>query len=64
MIRGLAESAQKKPMEVQVFKDLVKHNNRLNVNTASYSTHPQSRHALLIFANNSPIHEILSESSS
>jgi hypothetical protein len=33
--------AQQKPMEIQVLNHLVKHNDRLNVNTASYSTHPQ-----------------------
>ena len=56
--------AQQKPMEIQVLNDLVKHNDRLNVNTASYSTHPQSRHVLLVFANDSPTYEILFESSS
>ena len=56
--------AQQKPMEIQVLNELVKHNDRLNVNTASYSTHPQSRHVLLVFANDSPTYEILSESSS
>ena len=56
--------AQQKPMEIRVLNDLVKHNDRLNVNTASYSTHPQSRHVLLVFANDSPTYEILFESSS
>ena len=56
--------AQQKPMEIRVLNDLVKHNGRLNVNTASYSTHPQSRHVLLVFANDAPTYEILFESSS
>ena len=56
--------AQQKPMEIQVLNDLVKHNDRLNVNTASCSTHPQSSHVLLIFANDSPTYEKLFESSS
>ena len=56
--------AQQKPMEIQVLNDLVKHNDRLNVNAASYSTHPQSPHVLLVFANDSPTYEILFESSS
>ena len=56
--------AQRKPMEIQVLNDLVKHNSGLNVNAASYSTHPQSRHVLLVFANDSPTYEILFESSS
>lgn len=51
-------------MEIQVLNDLVKHNDRLNVNTASYSTHPQSRHILRVFANDSPTYEVLFESSS
>ena len=51
-------------MEIQVLNDLVKHNSRSNVNAASYSTHPQSRHVLLVFANDSPTYEILFESSS
>ena len=55
---------QPKPMEIQVLNELVKHNDRLNVNAASYSTHPQSRHVLLVFANDSPTYEILFESSS
>ena len=45
--------AQQKPREIQVFDDLVKHNNRLNVNATSYSTHPQSSHILFVFANDS-----------
>ena len=51
-------------MEIQVLNELVKHNDRLNVNAASYSTHPQSRHMLLVFANDSPTYEMLFESSS
>ena len=51
-------------MEIQVLNDLVKHNDRLNVNAASYSTHPQSRHVVLVFANDSPTYEMLFESSS
>jgi hypothetical protein len=42
----------------------VKYNDRLNVNAASFSTHPQSSHVLLIFANDSPTYEMLFESSS
>ena len=56
--------AQQKPMEIQVLNDLVKHNDRLNVNAASYSTHPQSWHVLLVFANDSPTYEMLFESGS
>ena len=56
--------AQQKPREIQVLNDLVKHNDRLNVNAASYSKHPQSRHVILIFANDSPSYEMLFESSS
>ena len=56
--------AQQKPMEIQVLNDLVKHNDRLNVNAASYSTHPQSSHVLLIFANDSPTYEMLFENGS
>ena len=55
---------QQKPMEIQVLNDLVKHNDRLNVNAASYSTHPQSSHILLVFANDSSTYEMLFESSS
>ena len=55
---------RQKPMEIQVLNDLVKHNDRLNVNAASYSTHPLSPHILLVFANDSPTFEMLSESSS
>ena len=56
--------AQQKPMEIQVLNELVKHNDRLNVNAASYSTHPQSRHVLLVFANDSPTYETLFQSNS
>ena len=56
--------AQQKPMEIQALNCLVKHNDRLNVNVASYSTHPRSSHILLTFANDSPTYEILFESSS
>ena len=56
--------AQQKPMEIQVLNDLVKHNDRLNMNATSYSTHPQSRHMLLVLANDSPTYEMLFESSS
>ena len=56
--------AQRKPMEIQVLNDLVKHNSGLNLNAASYSTHPQSRHVLLVFANDSPTYETLFESNS
>ena len=51
-------------MQIQVLSDRVKHNDRLNVNTASYSTHPQSRHVLLVIVNDLPTYEILFESSS
>ena len=56
--------AQQKPMEIQVLNELLKQNDRLNVNAASYSTHPQSQHVLLVFANDSPTYEMLFESSS
>ena len=55
---------RQKPMEIQVLNDLVKHNDRLNVNAASYSTHPQSSHILLVFANDSATYEMLFDSSS
>ena len=55
---------RQKPMEIQVLNDLVKHNYRLNVNAASYSTHPQSSHILLVFANDSATYEMLFDSSS
>ena len=42
--------------------DLLKHDDRLNVNAASYSTHPQSLHILLVFADDSPTYEMLFES--
>ena len=51
-------------MEIQILNDLVTHNGRLNVNTASYSIHPQSPHVLLVFAHDSPTYEMLFESSS
>ena len=51
-------------MEIQVLNGLVKHNDRLNVNAASYSTQPQSPHILLVFANDSATYEMLFESSS
>ena len=35
---------RKKSVEIQVLNDLAKRNDRLNVNTASYSSYPQSRH--------------------
>ena len=50
--------------EIRVLDDLVKQNNRLNVNVASYSARPQSRHVLLVFATDSSICEMLLESSS
>ena len=55
---------QQKPMEIQVLNELVKHIDRLNVNAASRSTHLQSPHVLLVFANDSSIYELLFESSS
>ena len=51
-------------MEIQVLNGLVKHNDRLNVNAASYSTHPQSSHILIVLANDSSTYEMLFESSS
>jgi hypothetical protein len=56
--------AQQKAIEIHVLNDLVKHNDRLNVNTAFYSIHPQSQHVLLVFENDSPTYEVLFESSS
>lgn len=56
--------AQKKPVEIHVLNELVKHNDRLNVNAASYSTHPLSTHVLLLFANDSPTYETLLDSNS
>ena len=46
--------AQQRPMEIQVLDDPMTHNNRLNVNAASYSIYPQPSHVLLTFANGSP----------
>ena len=53
-----------KPAEIQVLNDLVKHDNRLNVSSASYSTHPHSRHVLLVYAKDSATYEMLLESKS
>ena len=50
---------QQRPAEILVLNDLVKHNNHLNVNTARYLTHHQSRHLLLLFANDSSTYELL-----
>ena len=55
---------QQKPMKIQVFYELVKDSNRLNANAVSYSTHPQPRHMLLVFANDSSTYEILFTNSS
>jgi hypothetical protein len=55
---------QQRPAEIQVLNDLVKHDNRLNVSSASYSTHPHSRHILLVYANDSATYEMLLESNS
>ena len=57
--RKKQSEAQQKPMEIHVLDDLMKHNDRLNVNATSYSINPQSRHVLLVFANNSPTYEML-----
>ena len=54
-------NAQQKPMEIQVFNGFVKHNNRSNVNTASYSTQLHSPHVLLPFENDSSTYEMLFE---
>ena len=48
-----------KPTEILVLNELVKHNNHLNVNTALYLSHHQSRHLLAIFANDSATYELL-----
>ncbi|CAF4251076.1 unnamed protein product [Didymodactylos carnosus] len=53
---------RQKPMEIKLLNDLVKYDDRSNVNAASYSTRPQSPHILLVFANNSSIYEMLFES--
>ncbi len=55
---------QQKPLEIQVLNDMVKKNYRLNVSSASYSTHPHSRHVLLLFANDTSTYEMLFEKSS
>jgi hypothetical protein len=55
---------QQRPAEIQVLNDLVKHDNRFNVSSASYSTHPHSRHVLLVYANDSVTYERLLESNS
>ena len=54
---------QQKPIEIHVLNELVKHNNKLNVSSASYSSYPQSRHVLLLFANDSFSYEFLVEKS-
>ena len=54
---GRTKRCQPTPMEIQVLNHLVKHKDRLNVNSASYTTHPQSPHVPLLFANDSPIYE-------
>ena len=56
--------AKQKPSEILVLNDLVKHNERLNVNTALYSTRPLSSHILLVFANDPSTYELLLENSS
>ena len=48
-----------KPTEILVLNELVKHNNHLNVNTARYLSHQQSRHLLAVFANDSATYELL-----
>ena len=55
---------QQRPAEIQVLNDLVKHDNRLNVSYASYSTHPHSRNVLLVYANDSATYELLLENNS
>lgn len=55
---------RQKPAEILVLNELVKHDNHLNVNTARYSTHDQSRHILLLFANDSSSYELLFQSTS
>ena len=55
---------QQRPAEIRVLNDLVKHDNRLNVSSASYSTHPLSRHVLRVFANDSATYEMLLQSNS
>lgn len=52
---------QQKPIEIHVLNELVKNNNKLNVSSASYSSYPQSRHVLLLFANDSSSYELLFE---
>ena len=54
---------QQKPIEIHVLNELVKHSNKLNVSSASYSSYPQSRHVLLLFANDSSSYELLVEKS-
>ena len=48
-----------KPTEILVLNELVKHNDHLNVDTARYLSHHQSRHLLAIFANDSATYEFL-----
>ena len=52
---------QHKPAEIQVLNELVKHNKNLNVSSALYSSYPQTRHVLLLFANDSSSYELLFE---
>ncbi len=42
-----------------MLNDLVKYNNGLNVSTSSYSKHISSKHALLLFVNDSLTYELL-----
>ena len=60
----VAFERQQKPAEIHVLNDLVKHDNRLHVSSASYSTLPHSRHVLLVYANDSATYEMLLESNS
>ena len=55
---------QQKPVEIHVLNDLVKHDTRLNVSSACYSTNPHSRHVLLVYANDAATYEILLQQNS
>ena len=55
---------KQKLLEIHVLNDLVKYNDQLNVSAAIYSTHPQSQHTLLLFANDSSTYETLLDNTS
>ena len=55
---------QQGPAEIQVLNNLVKHENRLNVSSASYSNHLHSRYVHLVYTNDSATYEMSLQSKS